>query len=406
MEKYSEEMKFKQRYLGNKGLIAFLVLLSAFVPLSTDLYLPALPTMADYFGVTKIETNLTLILFFIFFSFATLVWGPLSDKFGRRPILITGLLLYTAASLLCAIAGSIYQLMLFRVLQAIGAGAATATATAIVKDVYDGRKRESVLAVVQSMVVISPAIAPVLGALILRFTSWRGAFIAQVIIGVLVVIGALAFRETIVSRSKVSVLRTFGRLGFVLKNKKFTAMLFIFMSMGISFMAFISMSSYIYQDNFGLSSQVYSYFFAFNAMGMMVGPLIYIQISRYFKRFTIITASYIIAVVSGILICTIGLHGPWIFALSLLPATIMGSLVRPATTFLMLEAQQTDTGSAASLMSAGATIMGSFGMIIASLNLGNLIIVIGALNIIFGLLCGTAWLFVTNRPFLGKLKET
>ena len=130
----------KQKYLGKKGLVIFLALLSAFVPLSTDLYLPALPTMTQYFHVQVYQTNLTLILFFIFYSLATLVWGPLSDKYGRRTVLIIGLSMYAVASGLCAVSLSIYQLMFFRVLQAIGCGAASATATAIVKDAYQGKK--------------------------------------------------------------------------------------------------------------------------------------------------------------------------------------------------------------------------------------------------------------------------
>ncbi|CAB1249872.1 membrane hypothetical protein [Clostridiaceae bacterium BL-3] len=151
-------MERTQRYLGNKGLILFLALLSAFVPLSTDLYLPALPSMTSFFYVSEFKTNLTLILFFVFYSFATLIWGPLSDKYERKPILIIGLTGYMIASILC---------------------------------VYQGRKQESILAIVQSMVVISLAVAPVVGALLLKFTSWRGIFFAQAILGVVVVAGSM-----------------------------------------------------------------------------------------------------------------------------------------------------------------------------------------------------------------------
>ncbi|HNU35808.1 MAG TPA: MFS transporter, partial [Methanomassiliicoccales archaeon] len=78
----------EQKYLGGKGLIALLAVLSAFVPLSTDLYLPALPRMGDYFGVSSALTNLTLVLFFMFFSLGMLFWGPISDKYGRRRVLL------------------------------------------------------------------------------------------------------------------------------------------------------------------------------------------------------------------------------------------------------------------------------------------------------------------------------
>ncbi|MFA6373100.1 MAG: MFS transporter, partial [Methanothrix sp.] len=166
--------RLRQKYLGEKGLIGLIAFLSAFVPLSTDLYLPALPGMAKFFGVSTDLANLTLILFFVFFAAGTLFWGPQSDKYGRRPILLISLSIYSLAGFLCAGSVDIYHLILFRVLQALGGSGAFAVATAIIKDVYDSKNREVILAMVQSMVLISPMAAPVLGALLLRITSWRG----------------------------------------------------------------------------------------------------------------------------------------------------------------------------------------------------------------------------------------
>ncbi len=130
------------------------------VPLSTDLYLPALPGMALYFGVSADLANLTLILFFVFFGAGTLFWGPLSDRYGRRPVLLAALSIYTAASLGCAASGDIHQLIAFRIFQAVGGSGAFAVATAMVKDVYESKRREPILAMVQSMVLISPVGGP------------------------------------------------------------------------------------------------------------------------------------------------------------------------------------------------------------------------------------------------------
>ena len=138
-----------QKYLGDRGLIVLIAVLSAFVPLSTDLYLPALPGMGDYFQVTAGTANLTLILFFIFFSAGILFWGPLSDRYGRRPVLLVGLSLYFAASAACALSGDIWHLIFFRILQAVGGSAASAVASAMVKDVYEGRRREWVVGIVK-----------------------------------------------------------------------------------------------------------------------------------------------------------------------------------------------------------------------------------------------------------------
>ncbi|MCR4429725.1 MAG: multidrug effflux MFS transporter [Tepidanaerobacteraceae bacterium] len=397
--------KIKQTYLGDKGLIVFLALLSAFVPLSTDLYLPALPTMTKYFQTHSHLTNLTLILFFVFFSLGTLIWGPLSDKYGRRPILLAGLVGYIIASFLCSISLNVYQLIIFRILQAAGGSVSSALATAIVKDVYEGRKRESTLALVQSMVLICPAVAPVIGALLLKITSWRGVFVTQALLGMAAFAAALAFRETLEARSSGSLIHTIGRLGVVLKNPGFTSLLIIFSMLSITFMAFISSSSYIYQDVFLLSSQVYSYYFAFNAAGMLVGPLIYLRLSARFRRFSIINACFGVIILSGILIYTLGNSCPQAFAIMLLPATIATSCTRPPSTFFMLEQQKEDAGSASSLMSSFATVMGSVGMVIVSFFPGNLVKIVGAVNIIFGMICGLMWLAATKKPFLSRVRE-
>ena len=158
----------KQKYLGTRGLVILIALLSAFVPLSTDLYLPALPGMSANFGVSADRINLTLTAFFVFYALGTLVWGPLSDHYGRKPILVTGLGLYAIASAMCAFTWNVDGLIVCRIFQALGGSAAGVVATAIVKDVYSGRKRGSVLAIVQSMVLISPAVAPILGAFLKR----------------------------------------------------------------------------------------------------------------------------------------------------------------------------------------------------------------------------------------------
>ncbi|MCI1882635.1 MAG: Bcr/CflA family efflux MFS transporter [Sporolactobacillus sp.] len=396
----------RQKYLGDKGLVVFLALLSAFVPLSTDLYLPALPMMLRFFAVSELEMNLTLILFFVFYALTTLIWGPLSDKYGRRPILQVGMSAYMVASILCALSADVYQLILFRILQAAGGGAAAAVATAVVKDVYRGKKQESVLAVIQSMVVISPAVAPVLGALLLRFTSWRGVFWTQALLGAIVVAGSFAFQETIVFKNhNANLMRMMSRLGVVLKNPGFTLLLVIFSTVNVASMAFISSSSYIYQDNFGLSSQTYSYFFTFNAVGMLLGPIFYVRLAWRCKRFSIINACFIITIVSGMLVCLFGKRDTWLFAVTLLPATVATSAVRPPSTYLMLQQQQKDTGAVSSLITALAIAMGSVGMILVSVVRWNLVLVVGWINILIGVLCGGAWLLATKAPYLSKIRK-
>ncbi|TEB06100.1 Bicyclomycin resistance protein [Pelotomaculum schinkii] len=407
MQKTSAEvdMNKRQKYLGQKGLIALITFLSAFIPLSTDLYLPALPGMAVYFKAPINLVNLTLILFFIFFSAGMLFWGPLSDKYGRKPVLLTGLTVYILASLFSACVVNVYQLIIFRVFQAIGGGAAASVAMAMVKDTYDGKKRESILALVQSMTMICPITAPVLGAILLKFISWRGIFWTLTGIGILALAGALALEETIGKRYTGTIGQTMGRLGVVLKNPGFSSLLSVFALAGIPTFAYLASSSYIYIDGFGLSEQTYSYFFALNAVFLLLSPMLYLILSRRFNRGSIIITCFAVVAMSGALIGSLGNLGPWLFAVTLIPSTIASNCVRPPGTNLMLEQQQEDTGSASALMSCVSLLMGSVGMLLISYDWSNIILALGILNLIVGLTCGVLWLLISKRSFIKQVPQ-
>ncbi|AFD00287.1 drug resistance transporter, Bcr/CflA subfamily [Methanocella conradii HZ254] len=396
MENRSKE----QKYLGKKGLIALIALLSAFVPLSTDIYLPALPGMADFFGAPAKLVNLTLIMFFIFFAAGMLFWGPMSDRYGRKPALLAGVTIYVISSVLCACSASIYQLIAFRILQAIGGSVASAVSTAIVKDVYRFEERESILAIVQSMVMISPALAPVLGAFMLSFTSWRGVFWALAAIGFIALMGSTAFQDTIARRSSVTIVESIGRLGVVLRNPGFLSLLILFSMTSISAMAFVASSSYVYENGFGVSEQAYSYYFALNAMGLLFGPMLYVKLSERHGRGQIINACFITIALSGVLVYLVGNISPLLFAFSILPATIAGVCSRPPGTNLMLEQQQEDAGSASSLMGCFTTIMGTIGMLIISLDWGSIIAALGIIYIAIGLTGLALWTLISKMSII------
>jgi DHA1 family bicyclomycin/chloramphenicol resistance-like MFS transporter len=379
--------------------------LSAFVPLSTYFYPPALPGMRDYFHGSIGITNLTLILFFIFFSVGMLFWRPLSDKYGRRPVLLVGLALYISASAACALSWDIWPLILFRIIQAIGGSAASAVATAMVKDVYDGKKRESVLAYVQSMAVISPAVAPMLGAFMLPYTSWRGLFWTLTFIGIVSMTGCLLLEGTIRYRYAGTVVQSVRRLRPVLKNPGFLSLLIVFSLVSTASLAFIATSSYIYEKGFGLSEQWYSAYFALNAIAMISGPILYLRLSRSFSRKSIVTSCFATLIVGGVLVSLFGSFGPLVFALALFPASMMGSCVRPPGAFLMLAQQKEDTGSASALINCFALMFGSFGMVLASLGGNNRIVNLGGINILVGLACLGAWLGIGKRNLMIEVLE-
>jgi DHA1 family bicyclomycin/chloramphenicol resistance-like MFS transporter len=333
----------------------------------------------------------------IFYALGTLVWGPLSDHFGRKPILIAGLGLYVVSSAFCALTPNVDGLILSRIFQALGGSAAGVVATAIVKDVYSGRKRGSVLAIVQSMVLISPAIAPVIGALLLKFISWRGVFWSLTGIGIVALAGSLLFQETIVERTNEMLLPSLGRLGKVLKNRGFTLLLLLFSLGAVSTFAFIGSSTYIYQNDYNLSGQQYSFYFSINALGMIAGPMIFLWFLKRVHTETIILGCYISTLISGLLVCFLGTSQPWLFALCILPASIAGSCIRPGSANMMLEQQKGDTGSVSSLMGCTGLLMGALGLQLISGPWSSTILALGVITVTTATISLIAWPFVIPR---------
>ena len=393
-------MNSKKNMPRRKGALGFLALISAFPPLSTVLYLPALPQMVEALDTTQTSVNMTLSMFFLFYSVGLLFWGPLSEKFGRKPILLSGLTIYVVASLLCAFSQHVEQLIAGRIIQALGGSAATVVATAIVKDIYSGREREKVMATIMSMVIIAPMVAPVLGALLLKYTSWRTIFLMLAAIGAIALLGGMFFRETLSEKFTGSVIGSWYRLLVVLKNLGFSSLLLIFSLAPIALMAFLASASYIYIDGFGLTEGQFSLFFAFNATCAMVGPTIYMRMRRRIEPKLIITICFSLIALCGVAVSVFGHISPWWFALSVGPVTMAVIAVRIPGTHLMLEQQDEDTGSASALINFFAMFMGSMGMQLVTLWPGTLIMNLGYIQIGVGIICSILWLLCRNRPFI------
>jgi len=386
--------------MKQKFLVVFLIAISAFPPLSTDMYLPSLPAVVAEFGATDAQANFTLIAFFIAFGVSTLVWGPLSDKYGRRPVLLIGLVLYFAGSLLCALSGSIGAMSGARVLQGIGGGSGMAVASAVVKDVFKGRRQEGILAVIQSMIMVCPVIAPLIGSAIIRFTDWRGVFFGQTLLGAAVLIGAFLYKETLRAKNDVGILHAMGRLGSLMRHGRFAAMIVLFSISSVCIMAYVSASSFIYQDGFGLGHFAYSLFFGLGAAGSIAGPALYMAINGRLRRFTIVTFCFAAVFVVGVLTYMIGEISPWHFAILMFLLGITNGAIRPPGSYLILNFHKDDTGSASALMSSGGFFMGSLGMALVTLS-PRYVLVIGVCAAAVGIAGLLLWLTVSRRHEVG-----
>ncbi|MEZ8944539.1 multidrug effflux MFS transporter [Vibrio sp. 10N.247.311.12] len=383
-------------------MLFFLVIISAFPPLTIDLYLPALPQMVDVFNTDRSMVNLTLSSYFVTYAIGLLFWGPLSEKFGRKPILLIGLAGYMVASILCAMTNSIEQLIGARVFQAFAGSAITVIATAIVKDLYDGREREKIMATIMSLVIIAPMVAPVFGAFLLKIASWRMMFVTLAIFGAFASVLACCYRETLETKYQGSMFRSWGRMGVVMKNRSFLKLLVIFSIIPMALMGFLAAGSYIYIDHFGLTEQQFSYAFAFNALCASFGPTIYMKLSYRMPVQKVISGCFALLALAGIFTLTIGDLSPWFFMFIAAPATLMAIIMRVPGTNLMLNQQDHDTGSAVALIQFFSMICGSLGMVLVSIRPESLIENLGFIQLSIGTLGGLMWLMVRNKEFVTK----
>lgn len=399
-------MNVEQPRLGKRGTIVLLIVLGAFPPLTMDLYLPALPKMADVFSTSHGMINLTLGSYMLAFAIGMLFWGPLSERMGRKPILFCALGIYISSSLLCAAAPNIESLIAFRVFQGLAGGGITVVGTSIVKDLFDGREREKVMATVMSLVLIAPMVAPVIGAFLLKVASWRFMFVVLALFACIACTLVVLFVETVDGKSKTPILKSWNRLGVVLRNPRFAYLLVIFSMMPMCLMGFIGSAAYIYVDGFGMSEQAFSFIFAFNAVCAMIGPTLYLRLSGFIPVQKIILGCFAVVVSGGVAMLFFGGLSQWVFAVIAAFMTTSVIVMRVPGANLLLDQQTKDTGSAAALIQFSGTLLGAAAVQIVSANAHDLIRNYAILLITIGTTCAVLWLVVQNRPFVaGKLQH-
>ena len=391
----------RQKYLTISAMIAYITFINMFIPLSTDLYLPALPEMGGYFSASEFLVGLTLTIFFFVFAVSMVLFGPLADKYGRRPILILGAAIYTVASFACAEASNIYLLLIGRFFQAVGSGAVITVATALIKDCFRGQVMRKILAITQALGVIAPMVAPLIGGLLLTFTDWRGAFYLLTALGGINLIVAFLFCETLPERKRYhgGILNSLTLLIDVGRKKYFMSSLIMFSILAAPYMAYLSASSFIYVEFFDLTAQEYSYFFAVNSAASIAGPILYLKLKDLISNVGILRLTFFISMLSGILVLSVGQTRAAIFLLSFVPFTVIESVARPfAMEILLLEAKE-NIGTASSMINFVPTLFGSLGMMLGTLPWGNFIDGLGLIITFATFLSIVLWILIRRGKF-------
>lgn len=390
-----------QKYLTISAMISYIAFVNMFVPLSTDVYMPALPQMSGYFSASEFLVSLTLTIFFFVFAVSMVLFGPLSDKYGRRPILILGAAIYTVSSLFCAVSANIYMLLVGRFFQAVGSGALVTVSTAVIKDCFRGKVMTRILAITQTLGVIAPMAAPIVGGILLSFTDWRGSFWLLTILGLINLIIAFLFCETLPEHRRYhgGILNSLTLLLEVGRKKYFVAVLIMFAILSAPYMAYLSASSFIYIENFNLSAQEFSYYFAMNSAASIAGPMLYLKLKNTLSNVKILRLCYFIAMASGILVLTVGKMQAIMFLLAFLPFTAIGAVARPfAMEILLLEAKD-NIGTASSVINFIPTLFGSLGMMLGTMSWGSFIDGLGIIIITATFLSMLLWILIRHGNF-------
>lgn len=344
-------------------------LLSVIGPLAIDMYLPALPAIGTDLGASDAVIQRSLMAYMAAVAVCQLVYGPLSDMFGRKPPLYFGMAVFIIGSIGCALAPNADMLIVFRFLQGVGACASMSLPRAIVRDNYTGAQAAQLMSLIMLVFSVSPILAPLSGSLVIAFGDWRAMFWVMTVVGGLgLLLLVFALKETRPKAARLdsglgSAIRAYGTL---LRDGRFLGLTLIGTFGMSSFMAFLGNSSFVYIDHFGLTPTQYSLAFSVNAIsffaasqatGYLVGRFGLNRVVR------IAVAGYAAAMLGLFAVTLGGADSVYVMGGFMFVAFGFLGLVLPSTGVLAMEEQGDIAGSASALM-------GTVQMIVASVVMG------------------------------------
>jgi MFS transporter, DHA1 family, multidrug resistance protein len=346
-------------------LIVLLGALAACGPIAVDMYLPSLPSIARAFGVADSAAQSTLTSFMLGFAIGMLVYGPLSDRFGRRPILLGGLALFLVASIACASAGSIDLLVGMRFVQALGAGAASVMARAIARDVHAPHDAARVLSMIAIVTGVGPLLAPLIGGQLLLVGGWRAIFVVLALFGALA--SALAFMRVRESwpadkRAGAALWHSFAIYGRLLVDPVALGHLLCGGMAFASMFAYITATPFVYIEYFHVSAQHYGFLFALNIVGIMFGNFMNTRLVGQLGSLPIISFAATVSCIASLFVCLVSLTG-WgglwsIVAGLFFVVGVVGLLSANCTTDLM-HRYPANAGAAAAVFGAMQLALGA-----------------------------------------------
>ncbi len=372
-------------------LLILIAFLSAFPPFVTDLYLPALPSLTEYFKTSPSPVQMSLTMSMVGLALGQLFIGPLSDKYGRKKLLLVSLVGFIVSSVLCIVSPNIVAFDACRLLQGMAASGGIVIARAMSTDKCRGKVLTKFLAVVSAINGVAPVTAPVLGGLLLGIVDWRGAFVVLLVYGFALLYGSVRLSETLPRhrRSQKSLVSTFRGYGRILKNYSYTIFLALSGVTNFVFFAYISASSFILQQNYGLSPMAYSFCFAVNAITIATGCAFS---GRGNEKKMILGGVISICAFSVVTALVLHLRASFIvLELSFIGLLFSFGILQPPINSIALNTERKNAGTASALLGAVGFLMGGIVTPLVGIgdifrSLGTAILSGAALTLVVGIL--------------------
>ena len=375
-----------QKYLPAWAIVLLIVILTTIPPFSTDMYLPALPEMVAYFGTTDAILNMTLYGFMFFQAVAMLALGPISDKYGRKPVLAISIIIYIISSFFAAAAPTIELFILARMIQGASSGGMMVISIALIKDCFEEKVRNTVLTLSVVLGVIGPVASPVLGAYLIEAVNWQSTLAFPGVLTILCLIITLLFTESLPAEEKLSgsIPSVFKRMIGICRHKSFMAFLLSMGMFSLPFMAYLAVSSYIFVEGFGLAGTTYSYLLATNAVLGTVGMLILQRLTKGGSNKSMGVVVIILSLVSSLIMLSVGYLNPAVCFIGMTFCVVAAFAARPYALAILMNQFDGDTGSVSSVFNFTLVFIGCLGMAAATLPWPTYIIGLGICSLFAG----------------------
>ena len=375
-----------QKYLPAWAIVLLIVILTTIPPFSTDMYLPALPEMVAYFGTTDAILNMTLYGFMFFQAVAMLALGPISDKYGRKPVLAGSIIIYIISSFFAAAAPTIELFILARMIQGAASGGMMVISIALIKDCFEEKVRNTVLTLSVVLGVIGPVASPVLGAYLIEAVNWQSTLAFPGVLTILCLIITLLFTESLPAEEKLSgsIPSVFKRMIGICRHKSFMAFLLSMGMFSLPFMAYLAVSSYIFVEGFGLAGTTYSYLLATNAVLGTVGMLILQRLTKGGSNKSMGVVVIILSLISSFVMLSVGYLNPAVCFIGMTFCVVAAFAARPYALAILMNQFDGDTGSVSSVFNFTLVFIGCLGMAAGTLPWPTYIIGLGICSLFAG----------------------